>query len=158
MTENQFINASIGIVYIYDYDLTNFELLQCGLKESKIIGDVEIAKWITPRNPLSNALRVTFHQLIPPEYIDVLVERVRTKVYECHDLPMMFKKCLENNHTARQRTYNDVICDKCASKGHEINTLMGWAVDEASVPIGAGHFWLDVSVYAISIFYPYLLF
>ena len=48
MTENQFINTSKGIVYIYDYDLTNFELLQCKLKESKIIGNVEIAKWITP--------------------------------------------------------------------------------------------------------------
>ena len=44
MTENQFINTSKGIVYIYDYDLTNFELLQCGLKESNIIGNVEIAK------------------------------------------------------------------------------------------------------------------
>ena len=43
MKENQFINISKGIVYIYDYDLTNFELLQCGLKESEIIGNVEIA-------------------------------------------------------------------------------------------------------------------
>ena len=42
MTENQFINTSKGIVYIYDYDLTNFELLRCGLKQSKIIGNVEI--------------------------------------------------------------------------------------------------------------------
>ena len=72
ITENEFINTSKGIVYIYDHDFTSFELLQCGLKESKIIGNVEIAKWITDRNPLSKALLVTFHQLIPPEYIDGL--------------------------------------------------------------------------------------
>ena len=48
MTENQFVNTSKGIVYVYEYDLTNFELLQCGLQESKIIKNVEIAKWITP--------------------------------------------------------------------------------------------------------------
>ena len=33
-------------------------------------------------------------------------------------------------------------------------TLMGWAVDNASVPIGAGHFRPDVNVYAISNFLP----
>ena len=34
------------------------------------------------------------------------------------------------------------------------NTLMGWAVDKASIPIGAGHFRPDVNVYAISNFLP----
>ena len=33
-------------------------------------------------------------------------------------------------------------------------TLGGWAVDKASIAIGAGHFRLDVNVYAISNFLP----
>ena len=37
---------------------------------------------------------------------------------------------------------------------YPINTLMGWAVDKASVQIGAGHFRPDVNVYAISNFLP----
>ena len=64
-------------------------------------------------------LYLSFRQLIPPEYIDGLGERARSKVYEYHDKPMMCKKCLEYNHTAKRCAYN-VICAKCASRGHEI--------------------------------------
>ena len=95
---------------------------KCGLKESKIIGNFEIAKWITPRNPLSKALLVTFRQLIPPEYVDISGEQARSKVYEYHDKPMMCKKYLEYNHTAKRCTYTDVVCAKCASKGHDIKS------------------------------------
>ena len=60
--------------------LTNFELLQHELKESKVIGNLEIAKWITPRNPLSTALLVTLHQFLHTECIDALGEQARSKV------------------------------------------------------------------------------
>ena len=74
--------------------MNNFELLKSGLEENQVISKVEVATWITPRNPLTSALLVTFCQSNPPEYLDILGERARSKVYEYHDKPMMRKKML----------------------------------------------------------------
>ena len=92
IVENRFINTSKGIVYVYDYNLSNFKLFKSGLQEDKTIKDVEIAKWITPRNPFSKDL-ITFSQSNSPEYLDILSERAKSKVYEYHDNPIMCRKC-----------------------------------------------------------------
>ena len=84
-----------------DYNLSNFEVFKCGLQEEKTIKDVEIAKWITPRNPFSMALLITFRQSNPPNYLDILGERAKSKFYEYHDKPIMCRKCLEYNHTMK---------------------------------------------------------
>ena len=43
---------------------------------------------------------------------------------------------------------------RCSAADSHLNTLRGWVVDKASVPIGAGGFRPDVNVYAISNFLP----
>ena len=80
IVKNRFINTSKGIVYVYDYNLSNFELFKSGLQKDKTKKDVEIAKWITPRNPFSKALLITFRQSNPHEYLDILGERAKSKV------------------------------------------------------------------------------
>ena len=119
IVENRFINTSKGIVYMYDYNLSNFELFKIGLQEDKTIKDVEIAKWITPHNPFSKALLKAFLQSNPPEYLDILCERAKSKIYEYHDKPMMCRKCLEYNHTMKRCTKNDTACAKCVLKVHD---------------------------------------
>ena len=47
ITENQFINTSKGIVYVYDYNLVRFELFKSGFEDDKLIKN-EVATWITP--------------------------------------------------------------------------------------------------------------
>ena len=71
---------------------------------------------------LSRALLVTFRQSAPPEYLHILGELAKSEVYEYHDKPMMCKKCLEYNHTAKRCTYNDIICSNCASRGHDFKS------------------------------------
>ena len=79
-------------MYVNYYNLVNFGLFKSGLEEDKTIKNVEVATWITPRNPLSGALLVTFRQSAPSEYLNILGEWAKSKVYEYHDKPMMCKK------------------------------------------------------------------
>ena len=60
-----------GLLYIYEYDMTDFELFKKGLIERCGIQDAVQATWITPRNHFSKQIIVCFRQPELPSYIDV---------------------------------------------------------------------------------------
>ena len=55
-----FQNMTMGLIYVYEYDLNEFDEFRNGLIADYNLKDVQQATWIKPRNPLSKPIILTF--------------------------------------------------------------------------------------------------
>ena len=113
-------NSPRGLIYIYEYNLQNFNDYKSKLIERLPINDVIMASWIKSRNPRALPLILSFNQTEIPTFIKILGEQALTKVYEYQDMPMMCKQCLDFGHT-KKWCKNQPRCLRCCSEEH----LMG---------------------------------
>lgn len=117
ISEHPHFNTQQGLIFIQEYNLSDFERYRAGLIEEFGLQDAVRASWIHPRNPASSALLLTFRDNCP-DYIDVPGEQGRVKVYEYVPKPMMCNLCLDYGHTAKHCQRSTTICGKCAGSGH----------------------------------------
>ena len=71
---------SMGLIYIYEYDLVDFDEFRADLMTEYNLKDVQQATWIKPRNPSSKPVILTFKEKCLPEYIEIAGEQAKTKV------------------------------------------------------------------------------
>ena len=81
ITENN-DNKYKGLIYIYQYNMDDFEEFKEGLKEEHNIFDATLASWIKPRRPFTNVVLLTFRNHNMPEYIEISGEQSKSKIYE----------------------------------------------------------------------------
>jgi len=124
MSEYQEFNTSQGIVYIYGYDLSNFEAFKKGIKEDLTVADAELAFWVKPRVSFAKAVKITFKQKTPPEFIEIPGEQTLSRVYEVLPRPMRCVKCQDYGHTKKNCKNDNEICGKCNIEGHSLNKCL----------------------------------
>ena len=103
----------MGLIYVYEYDLSEFEEFKTGLMADYNMKDVQQAFWIKPRNPISKPIILTIKEKTVPEYIEIAGEQAKTKVYEYISSPMMCQKCLDFGHTQKNCKRDITICGRC---------------------------------------------
>ena len=118
VTANNMLSQSKGIVYINDYDLTEFDKYKEGLKTTCGVQDIELAKWIKPKSTKTTALLLSFFDKEVPDYIDIPGEQTFSKVYEYKRSPQHCKKCQEYGHTVSTCKKETQRCRKCSKEGH----------------------------------------
>ena len=117
ISEHPHFNHIQGLIFIYDYDLSNFESFRTGLVEEFNLKEAIQATWIKPRNPLAKPLLITFKQELP-EFLNIPGEQSKTKVYEYIPRPMLCSKCLEYGHTIKHCSSEVEVCARCDTPGH----------------------------------------
>ena len=116
------INQSKGLIYLYgDKHQIHNEAYQKDLKKEFKLVDVELARWIKPRNPNVKAVLITFRENIPPKYLDILGEQAKTKVNEYFEKPMSCQNCLRYGHTTKRCKETRPTCARCSKTGHSAN-------------------------------------
>ena len=113
-----FQDMSMGLLYIYEYDLVDFGEFRAGLMTAYNLKDVQQATWIKPRNLSSKLLILTFKEKCLPEYIEISGEQAKTKVYEYISSPLMCQGCLDFGHTKKNYKRNITICGRCNGADH----------------------------------------
>ena len=114
VTLNDSADISKGLIYIYEYDMTDFDSFKAGLMNRHGLVNVEEAVWIKPRRGSNvKPLMLSFRTAIP-DYIDVPGERMRTKVYEYIKKPLLCGKCLDYGHS-KKVCQGSPKCKNCAA-------------------------------------------
>ena len=86
---NKSFNTIKGLVYVYGYNLSDFEAFKRGLIKQYGLQDVIEASCIKPReNGKAKLLLLSFPKELP-KYLDIPGEVMRTKVFEYKQRPMM---------------------------------------------------------------------
>jgi len=120
ITKHPRLNSCRGIVYIYNYDMSDFESFELGLKEDyPNIEKVEKAEFLGSRNSTSVPLIVEFNEFHLPSHIQVPGESALTKVIPFKPRPMRCKKCQKYGHTQKRCNHTNTVCGRCAKEGHE---------------------------------------
>ena len=115
---NSFAHLNKGLIYVYGYNMRNFEVFRERLIEQHGLQDVKEAPWIKTRsNNRATPLLLTFHNELP-QYIDIPGEMMKTRVMEYKQRPLMCRKCLEYGH-GKSVCQKDQRCNKCSAVGHE---------------------------------------
>jgi len=122
ISEHQGFGTSQGIVYIYNYDLSNFESYKTGIKEDFDVKEVERAHWIKQKTDNKKAIQITFNQANPPDYINLPGEQMHSKVYEVMPRPMRCINCQEYGHTKKYCKKNITTCARCDFEGHSFDS------------------------------------
>ena len=112
-------NKHKGLIYIYQYDLNEFEEFRSGLMEEYNLHGVVLASWSKPRTTYTKAVLITFKDVNISEYIKIPGEQSRTKVYEYISRPQICSKCLEFCHGAKYCKCLVQLCGKCDNAGHD---------------------------------------
>ena len=120
ITKHPNYNTSKGIIYIYGYDMTDFNSYGCELMREINARDVVQATWIKPKNNRAKPLLVTFNQINPPEFVNIAGERALTEVRQYIPSPLRCNKCQEYGHT-RKHCNGSEICGVCSNPGHHMS-------------------------------------
>ena len=96
-------NESKGLIYIQEYDVTNFDTFKTGLEARYDIRDVIPATWITPKSSFSKPFLLTFNSSSPAPIIEVPGETENLKVYEYKQKRLFCTNCLEYTHSNREK-------------------------------------------------------
>ena len=110
------INQCKGLIYIQDYNVNDDNTTDnfCSrLQKEYNLHEVQKATWITPKNPNSTPLLLTFRENEPPRFLNIPGESAKTKVYEYFERPMNCRKCLEYSHTHKNCRKQMPTCTKC---------------------------------------------
>ena len=114
---NNFAHLNRGLIYIYGYNMNNFESFKASLMEQHDVQDVTEATWIKTRsNNRLVPLLLTFHKEVP-QFIDIPGEMMKTRVVEYKQRPLMCKKCLIYEH-GKNNCEEEQRCGKCSDTGH----------------------------------------
>ena len=105
-----------ALVYIYNYDLSDFPKFRESLKNDLGVGDVELTPWIKPRNNLSKPLLISFYDDVPM-FISIPGEQAKTQVYPYKDRPQICKKCTKFYH-GEKHCADEERCARCSEEGH----------------------------------------
>lgn len=108
-----------GIIYIYEYAVTDFQSFRQGLMERLPISDASLAPWRKSRSPRATPLLLTFRGDIP-RYVNIPGEQALTHVYELQPRPMMCRNCQDFGHTAKH-CRGIQTCKKCSDQNHSID-------------------------------------
>ena len=106
-----------GIIFVYEYAVTDFENFKSNLLKRLPISDATLAPWRKSRNPRATPIQLTFKNKEIPNYIKIAGEQALTKVYE--QKPMLCKVCQEFGHTAKH-CKGQITCRKCDEQRHTI--------------------------------------
>ena len=118
VTCNSQFSQSKGIIYIYNYNMSDFQEYRRGLMRLTGIEDVIKAEWIKPRVKTSVPLLVSFYDTELPSYLDIPGEQTLTKVYEQKRKPLHCTKCQKYGHSRTRCTAPQYICGRCNEEGH----------------------------------------
>ena len=94
-------NKYKGLIYIYQYNMDDFEKFKERLKEEHNICNATLASWIKPRTPFKNVVLLTFRDHNMPEYIEISGEPSKSKIYEYVTRPQICGKYLEFRHEVK---------------------------------------------------------
>jgi hypothetical protein len=111
-SHNQY-NNSKGLIYIQEFEITNFPSFAAALKERHGIHEVVPAHWIKPRNGTSKPFLLTFNSATVPKNINIPGEKGNTKIYQYKSKPLFCTKCLEYTHS-HKNCNNPIRCRKCS--------------------------------------------
>ena len=109
-----------GLIYIYGYDVSDFPNFRESLKTDLGVAEVELTPWIKPRNSLSQALLISFHD-DTPQYITIPGEQAKTQVYPYKNRPQICKKCTNFFH-GEKYCAGETRCARCSETGHRATT------------------------------------
>lgn len=119
VTQNLTYGTQKGLIFVYEYDMSNFENYKLGLLDRCGVQDAVVADWIKVKNPLATPMVVTFRGPTLPEYIAIPGEQAMTKVLEMKQKPLMCKKCLEYGHGVKF-CQGEERCAHCGEEGHQV--------------------------------------
>lgn len=108
-----------GIIYICDYDVSDFESYKAQLIKTLPISDVLRASWIRSKNPKATPLLLIFNKPDVPTFVSIPGEQALTKVYEYKNRPQLCKNCLAFGHSVKNCS-SPKVCAKCDTSGHSI--------------------------------------
>ena len=118
ITENQDMSQSKGLIYIYDYNLSDFESYRKNLMTLNGVTDAQKATWIKTRIADSHAVLISFRSQEPPNYVDIPGEQSYSRVYEYKKRPLHCKKCLEYGHSIKRCDSKVTRCKRCSDIHH----------------------------------------
>ena len=113
---NETNNVNKGLIYVYNYDMSNFPTFRNDLMKHLGVIDVVEPTWIKRQDQMSKPLLLSFQSDVP-NFVDIPGERAKTKVYEYKRRPMLCHKCQTYGHTEKYCA-GDVLCGCCSVKGH----------------------------------------
>ena len=73
-----------GLIYIYEYDLSDYENFRQSLIRETGLVEAENAHWIKSRNPNSKAMLISFRENTP-NFISIPGEQAKTQVFPYKD-------------------------------------------------------------------------
>ena len=115
---NNFAHLNKGLIYVYGYNMVDFDGFKSKLMEQHNLQDVKEASWIKTRsNNRATPLLVTFHNELP-HHIEIPGEMMNTKVIEYKQRPLMCRKCLAYGH-GKNSCEKEQRCKKCSESGHD---------------------------------------
>ena len=117
VTANESVGIIKGLVYIYGYNLCDFENFKEKLTQDLGLQNAEMADWIKPKNKNANALLLSFRGNLP-NYIDIPGELTKTKVQEYKKRPLMCRRCQQYNHPEKYCA-GEMVCGACGHLGHK---------------------------------------
>ena len=95
-----YLNQSKGLIYVYEYDISDLIEFTLGLQENYKITSVESATFIKARSEHTSVFLLTFDQETPPDSIYIPGERSDTRVRPFINKPKHRKNCQLYGHTA----------------------------------------------------------
>ena len=118
---NTSLDVQKALIYIYGYDMSEFDSFRVALMRQHGLQHVEEALWIKPRSQsTAKPLLLTFRSIMP-QFISVPGEMMKTKVYEYKRRPLFCRSCQEYGHS-QTRCTGAVRCAKCAAADHNAQT------------------------------------
>ena len=109
-----------GLIYIYGFDLSDYENFRQSLIRETGLVEVENAHWIKPRNPNAKAMLINFRENTP-NFISIPGEQAKTQVFPCKDKPKICKKCQQFYH-GEKYCAGDLVCARCSAVGHKADS------------------------------------
>ena len=93
VTPNTSFTIQKGLIYVYSYNMNDFEYYKQCLKEKYNLQDVTRAEWIKARNSSAVPLLLNF-RIEMPGFLEIPGEKTKTQVYEYKKKPLFCTKCL----------------------------------------------------------------
>ena len=112
-------NICRGIMYIYEFDISDIAEFKQELQSRYNISDVEPASFIKAKSSNARPFLVTFNQSDLPYSIYIPGERQDTRIYKFHNRPMLCRGCQQYGHTQKRCQKSDVVCGRCSATGHD---------------------------------------
>ena len=113
---NMNVAVKKGLIYLYNYDMKNFESFRKSICKDLGLAEATRATWIKARNEKAVPLILDFRGELPA-YVTVPGEQSKTKVFEHIKTPMLCKRCKNYNHPEKY-CEQSTVCGRCSAEGH----------------------------------------